>query len=484
MRIPLLGGAYQGRSVIAGAQRCVNLYPERNPEESQLPVPITHYPTPGLRLLATAPTPSAMRGLHLATNGTLFGVVGNAVYRISSDYVFSRIGSLASTTMPVSMSDNGLAMVIVDGSMNGYAYNMASGSFGLISGAAFYGADKVLCSDTYFIFNRPGTNQFYLSKSNASYTMLTAGTAFDPLDIAAKTALPDRIQSIATVNGEIWLVGERSTEIWYNTGAADFAYGRLPGGALMHGANAKYSIAVQDRSAFWLSQDAEGFNVIVKTDGTDVKRISTHAIEAEIQAYDVTSDAIGYCYQQQGHAFYVLTFPTQNVSWAYELATGQWHQPAYCDINGGLNRHRANCCVAAYGKNVVGDWQNGRLFALDPNVYTDDGQPIIRTRSFPHLIQDADRVTYDQFTIDMQVGTIPGEISSKDAMVSLRWSDTRGASWGNPVMQSLGSTGEYYTNVSWSRLGQARDRVFEISWSAPVKTALNGAFMDVRKHRS
>lgn len=48
MRIPLLGGAYQAKSIIANAQRCVNLYPEANPGSSQPQSPATHYPTPGL----------------------------------------------------------------------------------------------------------------------------------------------------------------------------------------------------------------------------------------------------------------------------------------------------------------------------------------------------------------------------------------------------------------------------------------------------
>lgn len=47
-RIPLIGGAYQAKSIIANAQRCVNLYPEANPQSDQPPSPATHYPTPGL----------------------------------------------------------------------------------------------------------------------------------------------------------------------------------------------------------------------------------------------------------------------------------------------------------------------------------------------------------------------------------------------------------------------------------------------------
>jgi hypothetical protein len=55
-------------------------------------------------------------------------------------------------------------------------------------------------------------------------------------------------------------------------------------------------------------------------------------------------------------------------------------------------------------------------------------------------------------------------------------------SWGNPVQRSLGKEGEYIKSVQWRRLGMARDRVFEISWSAPVKTALLGAWVEAQSN--
>lgn len=69
-------------------------------------------------------------------------------------------------------------------------------------------------------------------------------------------------------------------------------------------------------------------------------------------------------------------------------------------------------------------------------------------------------------------------------LISLRWSDDRGHSWSSPVTQSMGNPGEYRTSVQYQRLGMARDRVFEISWSTPFKTALQGAWIDVTPAQS
>ena len=502
MRVPLVSGAYQARSVVASAQRSVNLYSEANPGDSQAPVPVTHYPTPGLRLLLSSFTKSAVRCAYRATNGDLYTVVGANVYWVDSAWTEHLIGAITDVHTPASMADNGQTIVLVDGTANGYTIDMTTRAFASISDAAFYGADRVDYIDTFFVFNRPGTRQFYISLSQA--------TTFDPLDIAAKTGAADNIQTVIAVHRELWVIGSLTTEVWVNSGAADFTFQQLPGAFLEHGCVAKYSVAKQDISVFFLSQDREGRGIVVQGTGYQVKRISTHAIEESIQAYTNMTDAIGYCFQQQGHAFYVITFPSADRTWAYELATGQWHELAWSDANGNLHRHRANCCTFAYGQNVIGDWQNGNIYSLDPNVFTDNGRPIQRIRSFPHMIADGKRVMYQSFVADMQVGTLAGTVKSgsghgsafnlgfslgwgsdqtamdpsDEPLLTLRWSDTRGASWGEPLTASIGAAGEFDTQVIFRRLGMARDRVFEISWSAPVSTALNGAFVDRSPARS
>lgn len=466
MRIALTQGAYQARSIIANAQRCLNLYPENNPKDS--PVPVTHYPTPGTTLLVTAPN-IIWRGLYRASNGELYGVVGRSLYFINEDDDLTFLGAIDTENTPVSMADNGFTLVLVDGSPSGYKVNMASKVFQLISSPNFYGADKVDYLDTFFIFNRPDTTDFY--------TSLSLSVDFDPLDIASKTGYPDHIVTLIVMHKEIWLLGSLTTEIWCNAGGELFPFERMPGTFVEHGCVAKYSVAKQDLSIYWLSQDMQGHAIVLRGTSYTALRISTHAIENAISGYARIDDAIGYTYQQEGHTFYVLTFPTANKTWAYDQATELWHERAWTDSDGNLERHRSNCCAAAYGKIYVGDWQNGKLYDMSLDVYQDESNPISRIRSFPHLLNDGRRVSYQTFIADMAVGNNADTTPSAPPQVSLRWSDTKGASWGNAITQSLGAGGEYLTSVQFQRLGLARDRVFELSWSMNAKTALNGAFV-------
>ena len=479
MQLALLSGAYEARSIIASAQRCVNLYPQINQRESFLMLPqmagaptiLTHYPTPGLTLLTTA-TSNGWRGLYRANNGQLYGVCGTKVYAISSTWKLTELGSIGTLLTPVSMSDNGITLLLVDGSTTGHTVDLATNAFAVLTDTtgAFVGADRVDYIDTFFLFNSPGTQAFYTSLSNT--------TQFDPLYIANKTGRADKLVTLAVCRREIWLLGERSTEVWYDSGDSAFPFQIVSGAFIEHGCIAKYSVAIQDVNVFWLSQDAQGHAIVMMGSNYNAQRISTHAIEHEIQKYDVLSDAVAHIHQVEGHTFYVLTFPSADKTWVFDVATNLWHERMWLDTNGNEHRVRPQVGTYAYGSFVVGDWQNGNLYSYDLENYTDNDVPIRRIRSFPHVLNELKRISYRQFMADMQAGAdkTPGD----DPTVFLRWSDDRGASWGNPVAQDLGAQGETLINLQWQRLGMARDRVFELSWTSSVPTALNGAYIDVR----
>jgi hypothetical protein len=520
------------------------------------------YQTPGLDLEDAGVDGEVWRCLYRASNGELFGVKDGNVYFIDENSTLTLLGTIGTPiTTPCSMADNGLCVLLVDGTANGYAIDLSSHTYGTVVGAGFYGATKVDYCDTFFILNRPNTDQFYISSSLANFAELTGasgsilagsisnggaayvsgnytnvpltggsgtgatanitvtggvvtlvtlvsagndyalgdslsanaanlggagagflysvdtigGVAFDLLDIAAKSGYPDNIASLAVVRTEIWLIGELSTEVWFNSGGATFPFERQPGALIQHGCAAKYSVASADFSTFWLSQDHQGRCIVVEGKNYNAARVSTYAIENEFAGYETVDDAIGYTYQQGGHTFYALNFPTAQKSWFYDVVEGLWHERAWVNDNGEYFRHRGNCCAFAYGKNFVGDWGNGDLYTFNLETYTDNGNPIVRTRSFSHLVSDGKRVMYSSMILDMEVGT---DESANNPLVSLRWSDNAGKSYSATVTQTLGRTGEYLTCVQYQRLGMARDRIFEVTWSAPVKTALCGAWIN------
>lgn len=466
-KAPLTTGAYSAKSLIANAQRAVNLYAEKNTQDS--PFPFTYYLSPGLTRLAVA-TPSSgsgWRGLFPASNGTTYGVCGSSVYAIASDWTLTLLGDISSTTGQVSMVDNANFLLIVDGSSSGATVDLSDNTFAEITDSAFLGGNTVGFVDGFLVLNVPDTREWYIS--------LNDEITFDATDFASKSAYSDKLVGIGVTKRYIYLMGAQTVEVWFNAGDPTFPFERLPGVFMQHGCAAVNSIAQMDGEIYWLAQSPQGNCYINKTQQFNAVPISTFALDNEMGTYARIDDAIAFTYQIEGHFFYVLTFPSADKTWQYDLTTQQWNELSWVDGNGALHRHRANCYASAYGQPIVGDWENGNLYLWDVNAFTDDGNPIPRIRSFMHSVDDnSDRISYREFIANMEVGN--GSNFSA-VPVYLRWSDTRGKSWGNAISISLGMEGEYLTSLQFQRLGMARDRVFELSWSAPVKTALLGAWV-------
>ncbi len=128
MRIPLLGGSYNAKGVIASAQSCINLYPEINPESCQPPTQVTHYLTPGLDLLSAGSVMKPVRCTYRASNGDLYVVRGGSIYYVNVVFDEEYIGTVSTSTTIVSMCDNGQAIIVVDGGAAGYAIEMSKGN--------------------------------------------------------------------------------------------------------------------------------------------------------------------------------------------------------------------------------------------------------------------------------------------------------------------------------------------------------------------
>src|SRR5882762_515961 len=482
-RIPLLGGAYRDRSPIASAQETINLYVEKN-TNAQAPSPTTYYLTPGSTVFGTPDVPDNSRCSYRTTLGTAYEVVGTRIYAIATNGAMVFIGAIPDRASQVIMADNGLIAILVDG-VQGWAIKLSDNSFTEIIDPAFYGADYVLFLDTFFVFNRPRTNQFYISGSMIDYAQIVAMTAFDPLDIAAKSGSADPILAIWTVHKELWLIGALTTEIWIGTGAADFYFQLVQGAYIDHGCAAQYSVAGTDVVLFWLMQDKAGHCQIMKGAGYEVENIATSYLTDLMEGMETIADAIGGIFQQNNHAFYILIFPTANLTFVYDLTTNEWFRWAWLDDNGNINRHRANTFMFFNNNVMIGDWETGKLYILDPAIYTDFDGPILRRKTFLHMVgAEYERVGYTSFDADIEVGNTNTDDPALEPQLSLSWSDDRGKTYGNPVQQGFGLQGDYLTTISWNRLGMARDRIFKLEWSENLKTSLLGGFATVKQFRS
>ena len=467
MKTPILGSAYVARSVNAADNRMVNLFPEAIPEGGKEAGFLNR--SPGLRLVATVGS-GPVRGLWSHAS-ILYVVSGTEFYKVTSSYVATKIGDVSGTG-PVSMADNGTQLFIA---CNGpsYIYNYNTLAFGQISDPDFPGAVNVGYLDGYFVFNEPNSQRVWV-------TALLDGTSIDPLEFASAEGSPDGLVALIVDHREAWLFGTDSTEVWYNSGEADFPLTRIQGAFNEIGCAAPYSVAKLDSGIFWLGADARGQGIVYRANGYTGQRISTHAIEYAIQSYPTISDAIAYTYQQEGHAFYVLVFPTAGKTWVYDVAVNAWHERAGFS-DGAFTRHRSNCHANYQGIPHVGDFANGKIYVFDLSTFTDDNQPqkwLRSWRALPPGANNLKRTVHHTLQLDCEtgVGVLTGQGS--DPQVMLRFSDDGGHTWSNEKWTGMGAIGAYQRRAIWRRLGMTvklRDRVYEVSGTDPVKIVILGA---------
>lgn len=464
-----VGAAYQAPSIYQDAQECINWYPEVDPTKQPGDRGVTAlYPTPGLLLKLSLPAALEVRGMYVLEGGNQMMVVcGNILYSVNSLLVAMQVGTLNTSFGPITMVDNRISVYIVDGA-NRYTYLIATNTLSTILGTdgAFTGGDRVDYVDDFFVYNCPNSNQWAASSPLSSVT--------PALSFSSKDSSPDNLVTLIADHREVFLIGERTTEVWINVGSFPFPFQRIPGTSLQHGCVAKNSLARLGESIIWLSQDSRGQGIVVHLAGYAPQRVSTHAVESDIFG-GVISDAIAYSYQQEGHEFYVLTFPTQDKTWVYDLATQLWHKRAYRDNLDVLHRHPSNCHALFQGMNLVGDYANGNIYALDLNTYTDNGQPIFRMRRTPHLTQELNRVFYDFLQVQFQPGVGLSNGQGSNPQMMLRWSDDGGSTWSSSYMIAIGMIGQYKNRATKRQMGFARDRIYEVTFTDPVRPVIISA---------
>lgn len=465
-----IGGAYRARSKNFDAQVCLNLYPEVGSGSSKSVAMLIG--TPGLEALTTLGGKPPIRGMYRFTDTVGIIVSSDQVYAITGA-VATLIGGIAPNTTPVTMADNGSVVMLQTGS-EGYFINPVAMTISLIADPDFVAGSHVSFLAGRFVWNQSNTGQFQWTS--------VYGTDIDALDFATAEASPDIIVGQIAGFGELWEFGQNSTEIFQPSGDADLPFAKVQGAAMEIGCEAKYSIAKIDSSFLWLGRSDEGRGIVWRAINYQPQRISTHAVEFAIASYGDVSDAFAFTYQQEGHSFYVLSFPTADKTWVYDISTNLWHERAYRDpADGSLHRILPVCQMNFLSSTIVGTHDSDTIFKWKLDVYEDGTDvPILRRRACQHLSADMKRQFFRSLQIDMETGV--GGVLTKDEnpQAMLRWSDDGGHTWSNSHWTTMGRIGEYKTRARWRRLGWSRDRVFEVSITDPVKVCLIGATAEVQ----
>ncbi len=391
MQLPFASQSYQAHSGPLDAQRCVNFYTEKSPPEAKSPVPV--YGCPGIAPFTTAGV-GPIQG-WVMMNDVLYVVSGQAFYSIASDGTATELGTTLVTGL-VSIDTNGTQIVWVDGA-TGWWWSEATG-VQQITDPNFYPADVVVYFDTYFVFNRSGTKEFFISPSEAVIP-------FNGAMFASKESTADNLISIVNTHEMLLLFGEERTEIWFDAGNAppSFPFQPYYGAFIQRGIMTPLAVCLEDNTTFFLGDDG----IFYRLEFTLPLRVSTHAVEHAWQSYSTMKGAWCYSYTVEGHKWVTITFPSAPATWVYDIASGLWHEReswAGGDESTTILRYRANWVGYAYNRNLVFDSLSGQIGQLNFNEFLEFGATMRGLVAAPPIQADRQRMFMRRFELDVESG--------------------------------------------------------------------------------
>lgn len=450
--IPITSKSDKARGELMSLEWLQNWYVAPGPEGGKSPFAL--YPTPGLVLFDTIGD-GPIRGAHFMAP-LLYVVSGDRLYSRNSSGTINNIGQIKGSGS-VYITDNGTHLGIAT-SKQSYAANNST-----VIELPEQNLNGATYQDGYGIFSQAGTEKFWISG-------LDDMTTINALDFSTADAFADTITGCISDHRELWLFGEKTIEVWYNAGVAAFPFVRAQSGFMETGCGAPGSIAKANNAVFWLGDD---FQVYMAT-GYSPQAISNPQQDKWISERKDPSSARAFTYNQEGHDFYVLNFTDGTL--VYDMTVGRWHERKSLDAD----RWRANCHTEAFDKQLVGDYQNGNIYYLDLDTYTDNGTAIKRTAIFPPVSAGPVRAVIDELHLDFQPGQGIATGQGSDPEAVLEWTDDGGVTWSNELVRGIGQGGDFQKVAKYARLGMFRTRSLRVSVSDPIKAILMSASIRLR----
>ena len=474
-----VAGAYVSESSIADGEELINWYPEQL-ESPAAPNHSALYPTPGVNQLSTLGTGVSGRAQFFdAGSGRLFGVIGTSFVEIDGAGNTTVQGTVAIDSRPATISSNGPGggQIFVTSGDNGYIFTLSTNTFTQVRTGATTQGDQL---DGYFLALDAATGTMYCSN-------LLDGTTWDPTQFVQRSAQADPwiAMKVSPANRYIYLWGAQTAEVWYDAGTFPFPFALHPSGPIPYGIAAAFSASVCDGTVAWLGSMKSGQGAVYTASGLSATDVSTFPLRYALSQYSILSDAIGDSYNDLGHLFYLLTFPTAEVTWAFDFnnPTPSWSKRGtWISENNAYTYWRPCYHAFAFGEHRMLDLASGAIYQMSSTIGTDvDGRVIRRLRRAPGLQFELQRIYYDAFELDLETGLGNTVDPGSDPQVMLRMSNDGGKTWGNELWRSAGKIGKYQTRVIWNRCGQARRRVFEVSVTDPIPWRIMNAYLVPRQ---
>lgn len=449
--INIVGEEYADDNRHWSSQHCINYLPvpaERSGTLTQWQLRQAPGLKPLVRIIKTHGTPDVeegpIRGMR-EVEGKLFVVAGTTLYQISNSLVAIPYGTIPGVSR-VSMAHNqrglGNELLIATGSA-GYVFNTSTLVLQKITDEAYPGAFIAAYIDSYIAQVEPQGRYWFHSD-------LADALSYNSLDRYEAEGQPDRIVSLYVSHREALLFGRETIEPYVNEPSGDGTapFQRASNTVIECGCSARYSVAGLDNSVMFLDDK----RIVRRLDGYNPVRISTQPIEqalAECSAEQISA-AFAFVWEDKGHKVYYLTVPGR-FTFGYDVLSRRWHRR----LTKGMDRWRLSDLVFWNGMWVGGDYQSGRLYALDWKYGLDgqnpNGEPLelVRNTASGYLSANQNRLRVHAVEVRCRVGseeTVPVQFPEQPEAPTISGdasNATVGIPWAGFTYTATGGTPPY-----------------------------------------
>jgi len=406
-------------------------------------------------------------------SGSLIVVSGNKVYKVTTaGSVSAATGTLDTSSGLVSMACNYTqAMIVTPSDGKGYIYTLATNTVAEITDASFPSSDNVTYQDGYFIVVESSTEHHAWSSVND-------GTTWDALDFDSSGWKSDNVKKVLSDHRDLWCFGSKSTEIKFNDGAG---FSNRDGSEIELGIAAPHSADNGSGGVLWVAQNEKGQASVIMAQGMQPTEISTPAIVEKINSWGDISDVIGNCYEINGHWFYEITSPSDDVTLCYDVTESRkaqvhlWHEKK-STVSSSEGRSRAVCYANFSNELLCGSRDaTGIIFKLSRSVYQENGEAINSVLISKVANKDQQLLTFYDFQVLMTPGSSTGT-----GTCTINLSNDGGLSFGANISVSYSLSNKEEV-VRAGSLGQARNRIFKTTISGNHNRDIFGFFADVEK---
>lgn len=401
--------------------------------------------------------------------GYMYAVSGGNLYIVGpngSDALYGAVGDDPHTTIS---SNNGPIAVTAGGDY--YLWTGATittpstGAFSSVGSAVFWGQRTVLSE---------------LNGRRIQWSDVADAATFDALNFATAEGRDDNIIRLLVNQGQLWIFGDRSIERWYLTGGDDFA-APMAGAEIDTGLKAFNLLTDLPNGAFFVGDD----NIAYLASGGGLKPVSSRAVETAVK-----QGMPSHCfyYEDEGHKFCVIRFDDRP-AWVYDVSSDEWHERANGDARVLWD---AIAAAQVFGRDFVG-FGNGNIYELE-RTNVDATGPLVGVAVSRNIrnggahfsidrvgllctVGESNFTTTEVAVLDagevdealevgsgdlLEINEGAGATGPRPAKVIGSFSRDRGKTFGVGKARSLGTQGDYDTEVVWRALGVFNNAVMRL----------------------